>query len=354
MLNRIRSQSLSINYRFIRRLIIIQQSLFRKDLERAIIVGDKINHLLMSSPFKHLLKFSIPNNINRNLYDLDFPSPIIAASFKDDISAFLQWQSVGLGGVTYKTVLKNPSEGNERPRIQEINYNGKYGLLNSLGLPTKGVDNFINHFEDKKLLSFDRPIGISIGGDNLHDYIELFELINSKVKSSSFDKFFYEVNISCPNTEDGKCLSDNLDELSLLLSKMRSVSSSVIVVKVSPDSNHNEILKICELLSSIEKSVINAGNTRYISTKSAGLAPNHFSKPGGGLSGAPLFNDTLERVKLVNRNFRIPIIATGGLGNYNQVKAVIDSGATLIGMASQLVIDPFIIPQINDKLSYES
>ena len=352
-MNSVRSQLSSINYRFLRRLIIMQQSLLKKDLEGAIIVGDKINHLLMNSPFKHLFKFSIPNNIGTYLYNLNFPSPIIAASFKDDISALLQWQFVGIGGITYKTVLKNPSEGNKRPRIQEVSYNGSYALLNSLGLPTKGVDNFVNHFEHEQLLSFNRPIGISIGGDSVADYVQVFESINSKVESSPFDQFFYEINISCPNTEDGKCLSDDLNQLAFLLTKMRSLSSKVIVVKTSPDSNDNEILKICEILSSLGKSAINVGNTRYVSVESVGLKPNHFSKPGGGLSGPPLFDSTLERVKLINSNFKIPIIATGGIGNYDQVKAIIDNGARLIGMASRLVIDPFIIPQINNKLSHE-
>ena len=38
--------------------------------------------------------------------------------------------------------------------------------------------------------------------------------------------------------------------------------------------------------------------------------------------------------------------------DYNQVKAVQDKGAILIGMATQLVNDPFKIPQINTKLSH--
>ena len=40
--------------------------------------------------------------------------------------------------------------------------------------------------------------------------------------------------------------------------------------------------------------------------------------------------------------------------DYNQVKAIRDKGATLVGMATQLVNDPFKIPQINSKLSYAS
>ena len=78
----------------------------------------------MISPLKYLFKFSIPPNIKATLYDLQFESPLISASFKDDVSSLLQWQLVGIGGITYKTVLKSPSEGNLRPRIQEVNYKG--------------------------------------------------------------------------------------------------------------------------------------------------------------------------------------------------------------------------------------
>ena len=35
------------------------------------------------------------------------------------------------------------------------------------------------------------------------------------------------------------------------------------------------------------------------------------------------------------------------------IKSALDKGAALVGMASQLVIDPFQIPHINSKLSNE-
>jgi len=168
--------------------------------------GRLLKSFLMSTPFKYFFKFKIPKNIHTNLYDLIFSSPIIAASFKDDVSSLVQWQLVGLGGITYKTVLKTPSDGNNRPRIQEIKYDGGYGLINSLGLPTKGVEYFVNNFENQKLLSFNRPIGISIGGNSIGEYLDVFNQVNTKVSQSIFDQFFYELNISCPNTDDGKCL----------------------------------------------------------------------------------------------------------------------------------------------------
>ena len=203
-------------------------------------------------------------------------------------------------------------------------------------------------------MSFNRPVGISIGGNSLDEYLDVFNSIHLKVHSLDFKKIFYEINISCPNTHDGKCLSDNLKDLSSLMRAIRSVSSNVVIVKVSPDSSDEDVLNICELLSNVEKCAINIGNTKYISTQSVGLNANEFSEEGGGLSGIALFENTLKRVELVHNNSKIPIIATGGIMDYNQVKAIRDKGATLVGMATQLVNDPFKIPQINSKLSYAS
>ncbi|MEE3242093.1 MAG: nitronate monooxygenase, partial [Candidatus Neomarinimicrobiota bacterium] len=340
MLSNTRAKILSIDYRFIRRTIINLCARRPRDLEQAIIIGDSLNSGLMNSPLRNFFKFSIPKNIGVSLFDLKFPSPLIAASFKDDIDALFQWQLLGLGGITYKTVLKAPSEGNKRPRIQEIQYNSHYGLINSLGLPTKGLEYFVSNFDNKRILSFDRPVGISIGGNSLDEYLDVFNKIHLKVHSLDFKKVFYEVNISCPNTQDGKCLSDNLADLSSLIRAIRSVSSNVVIVKVSPDSSDEEVLNICELLSNSEKCAINVGNTKYVSAQSVGLNANEFSEEGGGLSGIALFENTLKRVELVHNNSKIPIIATGGIMDYNQVKAVRDKGAILIGMATQLVNDP--------------
>lgn len=351
MFNKLRSKILSLKFRAIRRSVIIILASFPKDLERAIIFGDALNHLLMSTPLKYLFKFSVPKNIEVKMFNLKFASPLISASFKDDVSSLLQWQLLGIGGITYKTVLKDPSKGNARPRIQEVSPNGRYGILNSLGLPTKGVKKFINHIDNKKLINFNRPIGISIGGNNVQDYYDVFKEIDKTLNSIAFDQFFYELNISCPNTEDGKCLSDNLEGLENLLTKMREKTIRPIFIKVSPDSSREEIIKICDILAKISSVAINLGNSKYMTAKSLGLNEKNFSKEGGGLSGETLFDNTLEMVKLVSKKYQFPIIATGGISSLSNVKEVLNAGASLVGMATLLVSDPLKIPQINQQLS---
>jgi dihydroorotate dehydrogenase len=144
-----------------------------------------------------------------------------------------------------------------------------------------------------------------------------------------------------------------MEGLLMLLNKMRESCSNVIVVKVSPDSTQENMFKICETLIDVDSCAINLGNTKYITAESVGLNKKTFSKDGGGVSGVGLFETTLRNVELIASNFDIPIIATGGISTHKDVKLVLEKGATLVGMASQLVIDPFQIPQINSKLSDE-
>ena len=71
------------------------------------------------------------------------------------------------------------------------------------------------------------------------------------------------------------------------------------MVKVSPDSSDEEVLRVCEILSNISKTAINIGNTKYVKASDVGLSQKTFSKEGGGLSGKSLYTNTLRMVKLV-------------------------------------------------------
>ena len=70
---------------------------------------------------------------------------------------------------------------------------------------------------------------------------------------------------------------------------------------------------------------------------------------GGGLSGAPIFKRTLEMVDLFS-NFKNPIMATGGISSIHHVNAAKNVGASLFGMATGLVLNPYCIPKINSSL----
>ena len=58
-------------------------------------------------------------------------------------------------------------------------------------------------------------------------------------------------------------------------------------------------------------------------------------------------------VQLISSKYSIPIVATGGVCSYKEVKELLENGATLTGMATLLVTDPLLVPQINQRLSSE-
>ena len=327
-------------------IIYFYQKLFFQpnDLESAVIFGDRaLSSLTIIKKVIH--EFPMPVGYNRNVFGLNFQSPLIGASFKSHKETLNSWMRMGLGGLIFKTIMRDKRDGNPRPRLKDVFIDSDNGLLNALGLPGPGIEKFIEYIPSSSLWNYGRPLGISLGGDEINDYLFLVNEIDSSLKRLH-SNYFYELNISCPNTHTGMTIGDDPKLLNELISKIRMQISKVISVKVSPDSSNkilNEIGEICASHSSI---IINSGNTQYKVREDLGFSENNFSMKGGGLSGPHLFTRTLEMVRLFS-HFEIPIMATGGISTINHVNALENAGASLFGMATSLVLDPYCIPRIN-------
>ena len=159
-----------------------------------------------------------------------------------------------------------------------------------------------------------------------------------------------ELNISCPNTPDGQNMMANIQLIDDLLTQLRTITDWIIGVKVSPDQSNDDLTSIATIVSSYDRVYINAGNTTFRKCQDLGLSSDAISIGGGGMSGSTLYPRTLEIVKLL-APFKIPIIATGGIDTAEKAKEVLASGATLIGMATCLVKDPYTIVKINQALA---
>ena len=319
----------------------------KKDLEPAIKFGDFCLTALI--PLKRFTyNFEIPNNIQVEIFNLKFRSPLIGSSFKSNEKIISIWLDMGLGSAIFKTIMKNERLGNKRPRIQDTYYNNEKGIVNALGLPGSGTHKFSKSLNDSILWNYDCPIGISIGGDSSSEYVENIKTLetNQFLKEK---QYFYELNISCPNTTDGCTLNDSPDNFDSVLKEINKIINVPISVKISPDSSNDIIRKIAEICSFHDQVIINAGNSQYKSKSELNIPSNSLTTIGGGLSGTSLFNRTLEVVKIL-APFNIPIIATGGINNFDQIEILKKEGAALFGMATALIFNPYCIPKINSNL----
>jgi dihydroorotate dehydrogenase len=347
---------LSLIYRVVRRVVIcvvygIQRIKGQqRDLEDVVLYGNQKLKEIDSYMGWLAYNFPIPQRIGVHLYDLYFPSPLTLASFKDDLKVVEIWLRQGLGGATLKTILKEPSTGNPRPRLQEIILDGETGLINALGLPGEGVAGLIQSLRGSPLFTYGRPIGISIGGHTISEYQDNFLELHRFLSSLGDIPYYFELNISCPNTPHGQDMTKFPHLLESLLQFMRKHSDDVIGAKLSPDQSNQDLMVFAELIRSVEKTYINVGNAPYRKCSDVGLPEEAISIGGGGQSGPGIFKRTLEMATLLSP-MKVPILATGGISTVSQVKALQDKGVLLMGMATAVVQDPYCIPRINRALA---
>jgi dihydroorotate dehydrogenase len=314
------------------------------DFESVILEGESKLERILNLPGAGLaFDFSVPSRLRTQLYDLHFDSPITFSSFQGDFNQIEMWLRMGIGGGVFKTILMDPRPGNDRPRIEQVTLDGEEHLLNAYGLPGKGVNAFRDEVRDSPLWSFGRPLGLSVGGHDPEEYFAVFSKLHETFSLVQSHPYYYEVNISCPNTNEGKNLLKHPNLLEALLKKMRDVTGAVIVVKLSPDQSDDDLKTFAEVVSTTERTALNLGNTQYKTSST-------LSRGGGGLSGPSLFPRTLEMVNLLNQ-FELPIIATGGVDSEDKVITILEAGARCVGMATALVKDPYIIPRVNAKLA---
>lgn len=330
----------SIGYRLSRWVVVTILTAWQRltgqliDLEPAIRFGDAILERL--GPWMPQKK---QTGSLITVYDLTFPNPVTAAAFKSELPILDFWLRIGLGGVCIKTILPKPSHGNARPRIREITRDGQPALINAMGLPGDGVDALLKKLTTARIWQYGRPIGISIGGHSLEEYQTVAKKVISFLNGMTHPAYI-EVNISCPNTQHGRSLSEDIDALNALLETMCANTSRVISVKLSPDQSNDHLIKTATMIATFDKMMLTVGNTQYKTCEQLGLSSDAISVGGGGTSGPPLYPRTKELVTVL-RPIGLPIIATGGVTTRAQVTELLGAGATLVGMATALIKDPF-------------
>ncbi len=323
---------------------------FLNDYETIVHTGQAlISRFKIPSLYSNYSRYLSSLNINRSLFSLQFDSPVTYAAFESHLDSLMFWLNLGCGGGCFKTIRLNKSVGNQRPRLQKLEFDGKEHLINALGLPGPGVEGLITMIKQHSILKRNNPLGFSIGGHSLDEYKSVANHLIPFVKTSVKQPYF-EINISCPNTDTGKSLHDNVLDLEKLLVHIRELTNIVTVIKVSPDASNSNICDIASLVKGFDQMTLNAGNTQLKSTSEVGLRAEQISIGKGGLSGPQLYGRTLEMTKLLAQ-FKLPIIATGGISNANQINQLLNEGATVVGVATQLVKNPFSIKRMNIELA---
>ena len=236
-------------------------------------------------------------NSQTKIMGINFPNKLGLAAGFDKNGEYLNFISnIGFGFIEIGTVTPKPQYGNEKPRIFRAIKDK--AIVNNLGFNNKGV----NYLKDR-LKSFDKnqPIGINIGKNSqtkIERAHEDYEYCMSMIYPFAD---YITLNISSPNTEklrelqSEKYFDNFLKRIKLMHDKLSTKYKKYVplVIKISPDMTHHEVLVLCNLIKLYSIDGIIATNT---TVDKKVLSNDDFLDNKGGVSGNPL----LEKANTLN------------------------------------------------------
>ncbi|CAN5494835.1 quinone-dependent dihydroorotate dehydrogenase [soil metagenome] len=284
---------------------------------------------------------------------LTFPSPFgVAAGFDKDARGIRGLGQLGFGHVEIGTVTAHTQPGNPKPRLFRLIPDR--AVINRMGFNNHGAAAAVPRLAREAGRSIRPIIGVNIGksrvvevDDAIPDYLESTRLLAPHAD-------FLVVNVSSPNTPGLRGLQE-LDMLAPLLEAVRGAAGGIpVLVKIAPDLDDDEVLKIAELAVRLQLAGIVATNTTL---SRSGLQTDLAvieAAGAGGLSGPPAAARSIEVLRLLRRAVpaELCVISVGGVESGADVAARLAAGATLVqGYTAFVYRGPLWAAQINRELA---
>lgn len=244
-----------------------------------------------------------------------------------------------LGGYIVKGTTLNAREGNDYPRMAET----PSGMLNAVGLQNKGVDYFINHIYPE-IKDIDSRLIVNVSGASTDDYAEVCRRLASLEKVAAV-----EVNISCPNVQQGGMAFGTTAAGAAAVTKaVRGAFPRHIIVKLSPN-----VTSIAEIALAAESE--GADSVSLINTLMGMAIDVERRRPclstiTGGLSGPAVRPVAVRMVWQVAKAVKIPVIGLGGIMNGRDALEFIMAGASAVEIGTANFIDPTVTVKTVDEI----
>ncbi len=282
-----------------------------------------------------------------------FPNPVgLAAGYDKDGRIAHKMHGLGFGFAELGTLTPLAQPGNPQPRlfrlVQDRAVINRFGFNN--GGQGAAADRIARYRQPVN--SGGPVIGINIGankdataaGRGIADYV-------TGVTCMAPLADYLTVNISSPNTPGLRALQGRaaLDDLLSAVMAARGAGTTPIFLKVAPDLEPADVEDITAACIDHRVDALIVSNT----TLSRPALRSPYAGEAGGLSGAPLTDLSLARLKDFHRvaGAHLPLIGVGGIANADQAYARIRAGASLVQLYSALVYEgPYLAKRINAGL----
>ena len=232
--------------------------------------------------------------------------------------------SAGAGSVVTKSVGLTARDGYANPTIHII---GSYGLINAIGLPNPGVDEFIREFQNE---DFNFPVIYSVFGSSPQEYSEVTKRL------LTLNPAAFELNLSCPHVKTVGSLIG--EDPHMVYKVVREVKSSVgipVFAKISP--NVTDVVEIAESAAKGGADAIVAINTVKAMAIDVDAMMPILANKSGGLSGPAVKPIGLKIVYELYESVKVPIIGVGGIQYWKDAVEYLLAGAVAAQIGSAVM-----------------
>lgn len=237
-----------------------------------------------------------------------------------------------------KTITPEPRPGNPPPRLWEEGA----GMINSIGLPNKGIDGFLEH-DLPGLGRLGVPLIVSVMGTSAEEFTRLLEAVAPRSEVAAI-----ELNVSCPNVHSGLIVGEQPSETLALLQAIRGLTPKPLVVKLTPNvADPTLIARAAEEGGADAVSLINTIKATAFDPASG---RRWLGAGAGGLSGPAVRTVALKQVADVADAVAIPIVGMGGVERGSDALDLLRAGATVVGVGSASFRDPLAAARIRAEL----
>lgn len=301
-------------------------------------------------------------SLHQEILGKTFSNPVgLAAGFDKNARLVPFFKKLGCGFVEVGSISARKCKGNRRPRAFRLPTDE--ALINRMGLNNAGakaIEPRLRRYSGQ--IAF--PIGVNIvkthdpsiqGEAAIADFCESFRILAPWAD-------YIALNVSCPNTAEGKTFEDpnSLDDLlrAIMAERAQMPRKVPVLVKMSPPSAENFVLD-----SFYDEMILVSlahGVNGFIASNTAsdreGLVTSAERLQGignGGLSGRPIRARANGLVKYIYRKTegKMPIIGVGGISSAEHAYERIKAGASLIQVYTGLVYEgPGLIRSIKQGL----
>jgi len=250
------------------------------------------------------------------------------------------WRA-GAGGVITKSIGSALRAGYPNPTIETYDH---WGLLNAMGLPNPGIDEYPREIEVARRAGA-TVIGSIFAGDSR-------EFASLAARMATTGVVAIELNLSCPHAEGyGTEIGSTPEEVEKVVRAVTQVTKTPVIAKITPNTRDSAALALAAERGGA--AAVSAINTLRAIAIDVRLRRPVLAHGIGGLSGPAIKPVGLACVWQIFEKVSIPVIGVGGIATAEDALEYIMAGARAVEVGTQVTFDGIgVFGKLSDGLSH--